>query len=800
MKYYFAVTAYDTIGNESDFSNEMMADIPIIDITPPTIYAVEIRDSILVNLVYSEAVEKTSAEKISNYHIDNGIQILQISLDENQRMVHITTATPHQHGITYTLTVNNIRDLAENPNIIDSNSTCTYQYNPEDHTPPFITDIEILNATHININFNEDIERESAELEENYSINNGIEIIEAILDNSLRVVHLTTSAHQNNNTYTITINNIRDRAPIPNTIASNSTKSYSYYQEDNTPPAIYSAEIRAADKVDVIFTEALEQSSAENIDNYAIDNGITILSAELDNNLKTVHLNTLSHQVGITYTITINNVMDRANPPNIIASNSVYQYTYSPKDTTPPTIILVDSKDATHVDVTFSEDVERESAEDEGNYYINNGISIIEVLLDDNQRVVHLTTTSHASGETYVLTVNNIKDRAPIPNTIEENTTAAYTFIVEDRTPPAITDVIPVNAINVEVIFSEILDRNAAENNENYSINNDIQVLNATLYADLKTVLLITTDHEPNKSYTLTVNNVKDRAFPPNTIEPNSTYKYNYFSGTNNENSIVSNFSVKKYEKSYLQEGDHYYIDRSYVIQSIPKEIRGFLWIKTANDDRSEKDENFFSFTLNKDSKIFIGYDSRAQSVPNWLRDNFNPTNKYIGVSEYAERLKLWEKDCVKGKITLGGNIAEGAQGVESMYVILIQPNDIDLPPHPDDTSDPESLGPANVFLLFQNYPNPFNAGTEIRFQLPENCYVTLTIYNILGQTVRRLVQGEKQASHYIIHWDGRNRNGNLLPSGIYFSKIEVVRKSIINGKKVKQVVYNDVRKMLFLK
>ena len=144
--------------------------------------------------------------------------------------------------------------------------------------------------------------------------------------------------------------------------------------------------------------------------------------------------------------------------------------------------------------------------------------------------------------------------------------------------------------------------------------------------------------------------------------------------------------------------------------------------------------------------------------------------------------------------------MAEGAQGAESMYVILIEGNDDNLPPKPTDTSDPTSYGPANMFLLFQNYPNPFNAGTEIRFQLPENCFVTLTVYNIIGQTVRRLVQGNKQASHHVIHWDGRNSDGHLVPSGVYFSKLEVIRKTTINNQKINQVVYNDVRKMTFLK
>jgi len=799
LTYYFAITSNDSSGNESDFSNEMNEDIPVLDITPPAIYAVEIRDSVLVDLVFSEPVHKLSAENINNYNIDHDISILQVQLDGNQRIVHLTT-TAHQIGIVYTLTVNNIKDLAENPNTIPPNSFCTYHYNPDDQTPPIITGVEILDGTHVNIKFSEDIERQSAENEQNYIVNNGITILNAVLDNDLRSVLLTTSAHNNGVTYIVAFNNIKDRAPIPNVIQSNSSIQYTYYEKDDIAPAIYSVEIIAADQLNVIFTEEVEQGSAERLNNYSIDNGIYIINAELDNNLQIVHLTTTAHTPGVIYSITVNNVLDRAFPPNLIALNNKYTYTYAPYDESPPRIILVDCEDATHINVSFSEDIERLSAENESNYQITNEIGVIEASLDHNNRIVQLTTTAHQSGETYILRVTNIKDRAPNPNVIDgENASIAYTYLIEDNDPPYILNVVALNATKIEVYFNEVIERLSAENNSNYQINNGMSIFRAELLEDLQTVTLETTEHQTNVNYTLIANNIKDRAYPPNILE-NSNYEYNYISGTESDNLIVSNFTNTSYTTGYLEKNDFYYIDRSYVIESIPAEFDGSLWIKTSNEDRSNSDSEFFTFELHQDSKIYVAYDSRAQSVPNWLKNDFQHVNKFIGVSEYAEKLELWERQCTKGKIILGGNLAEGSHGAESMYVILAKVNQSNLPPQPVDTSDPKSYGPANVFLLFQNYPNPFNAGTEIRFQLPENCYVTLTVYNIIGQTVRRLAQGNKQASHHVIHWDGKNSDGHLVPSGVYFSKLEVVRKTTINNKNVTQVVYSDVRKMIFLK
>jgi hypothetical protein len=77
-------------------------------------------------------------------------------------------------------------------------------------------------------------------------------------------------------------------------------------------------------------------------------------------------------------------------------------------------------------------------------------------------------------------------------------------------------------------------------------------------------------------------------------------------------------------------------------------------------------------------------------------------------------------------------------------------------------------------FDVFQNFPNPFNPETWIPFQLPEAAYVTVKIYNVFGQTVRTIDLGQKGIGHYLskdesIHWDGRNQNGELVPSGVYF-------------------------------
>jgi hypothetical protein len=73
-----------------------------------------------------------------------------------------------------------------------------------------------------------------------------------------------------------------------------------------------------------------------------------------------------------------------------------------------------------------------------------------------------------------------------------------------------------------------------------------------------------------------------------------------------------------------------------------------------------------------------------------------------------------------------------------------------------------------DVFGLAQNSPNPFTQTTEIRYQLPVDCQVRLTIYDLLGRKVKTLVNGTQSAGYKTAHWDCRNDQGRELPSGIY--------------------------------
>jgi hypothetical protein len=87
--------------------------------------------------------------------------------------------------------------------------------------------------------------------------------------------------------------------------------------------------------------------------------------------------------------------------------------------------------------------------------------------------------------------------------------------------------------------------------------------------------------------------------------------------------------------------------------------------------------------------------------------------------------------------------------------------------------SSPAALSLPKAFGLSQNWPNPFNPETQISYSLSQASQVTLTIYDVAGQTVATLVQDHQASGDYTIRWNARNDAGQSVASGIYFYRLD---------------------------
>ena len=108
---------------------------------------------------------------------------------------------------------------------------------------------------------------------------------------------------------------------------------------------------------------------------------------------------------------------------------------------------------------------------------------------------------------------------------------------------------------------------------------------------------------------------------------------------------------------------------------------------------------------------------------------------------------------------------------------------------------DVEELPIPETYTLSQNYPNPFNPTTKISYTLPRSSYVTLTIFDLNGKEITKLLNNtvSNMGTNYV-EWNGKNARGISASSGVYFYKIEA--RSMETGK----TDFLQVKSMLLMK
>jgi len=159
-----------------------------------------------------------------------------------------------------------------------------------------------------------------------------------------------------------------------------------------------------------------------------------------------------------------------------------------------------------------------------------------------------------------------------------------------------------------------------------------------------------------------------------------------------------------------------------------------------------------------------------------WDGDSWYPLGSGLGNDwPYVNALTTYDN-----KLVVGGDFAL-AGGKPSAFIALWTKG------YPTDVSEDDKFSlPAN-YQLSQNYPNPFNPSTTIEFDLPRRSHVSVTVYNVLGREVSRLINRELPIGNHQITWDGSTDSGAHASTGVYFYRI-------------KAAGHDETKKMLLLK
>ncbi|MGA3286954.1 MAG: T9SS type A sorting domain-containing protein [Bacteroidota bacterium] len=219
--------------------------------------------------------------------------------------------------------------------------------------------------------------------------------------------------------------------------------------------------------------------------------------------------------------------------------------------------------------------------------------------------------------------------------------------------------------------------------------------------------------------------------------------------GWGNDTVTINNMTVPRTPIS-TQDGPQWYVMRMDMKGPTDTTARVFLWVSpnpggSAPDTAAAISKGTYKFAVHTYSSI-TGLDS----LPVKIYDGFNCIHM-----EYSNSVDL-VGEAMFDEIRLDTSWAN----VSGPIITGVD--------------DRRGNAQPSEFKLVQNYPNPFNPTTQINYAVPQNGYMTLKVYNLLGQPVATLFEGVHSVGNYQATFNAGN-----LPSGVYFTRLQAGSVSI---------------------
>ena len=395
----------------------------------------------------------------------------------------------------------------------------------------------------------------------------------------------------------------------------------------------------------------------------------------------------------------------------------------------------------------------------------------------DNTRWDKATHTWEGNGCEFI-TENAVFDDGKLVLCLTDKTNIGYV----DKNPPTILSVRALKN-SIDLFFTEQLNKQSAENKSSYTITG-VTVENAELLNDGQTVRLTVSELDTSKTYNIIALNVKDLAPVPNTMAG----KLISFSVANE-----LQFPIKINVGADEQLG--FLADQEWILNNEYGYTEGNESPFTASISLTELDQIYRT-----DRNGIVSYKVR---VPNgfynakllFAEKRFDTIGKRI-FDVHAEGILLENNfdilshvpknaayEIKADNIEVSDGVLEFNFSAELDYTIL---SGIQIEKITTDIESKKKVLNYNLFQLDQNYPNPFNGETIINFTSEVQDIFSFRIFDVLGKEIYsqnfKSLNGNNK-----LRWDGRNKNGVQVNSGVYLYQVSSNK-------------FSSIKKMLYLK
>lgn len=222
---------------------------------------------------------------------------------------------------------------------------------------------------------------------------------------------------------------------------------------------------------------------------------------------------------------------------------------------------------------------------------------------------------------------------------------------------------------------------------------------------------------------------------------------------------------------------------KNLVAMDIPLEFsEGATLVRVEFTDRVKDFELQIANIDNDNHQVVIGLIAMiTKEVPDMASGSGPIANLYFTVEDGIDKIEISPVELTNPSHSLTYYYNDYSSGVPEVKSIKPQMDKSEV------SLSGNGSGMPTVYGMKQNFPNPFNPVTEISYAIPEAGHVNISVFNILGQNVRRLVDSDMSAGDYSVVWDGKDSYGESVASGVYFYRIKANN-------------FSDTKKMLLLK